>query len=843
MHTPVEHNCVFYCSRFPVYRLPRQVALACRIALLSLFSCLAVHPAEVNAIITDPTGLAVPRALVEIACGHAVISAWTDAHGKVRLDDGPYSPCVIRVKRSGFAPFERELVTGETALRIQLSLWTQRSSITVTARPDYPPDPATNLATISLDESELKKIANDSNVWVNYAKTLAGVADRPTQVYVDGLPANELPPPEMIARIIINPDEFSAEYSDGDYTHVEIITKAPLRQFHFNVSTDSLGVGGDNALASGPGTVSHSGNGALSGAVPYLPLTFAVHASFSETVTPVAVTAVLPGDGFPAFDSARSGTFGNRFLSFSPDVFYYAREGLRLHFSYSESRSAGTNFGVGGLTLMDAGMDSSSTTREGRLTFNAAGKRLAYRGGFTVSELNSDNHARNGSPGLNVLGDFSTGGPAILSGDSTHISWNWKTVVEPGSGQSWSAGFTASGTEDSRDDTPNPGGVFTFTDLAAYGQALDGSATATWSILRGNGVFHVHQVAAAPFFQKQLLNLQHLTVNAGVRADAQFPVGVFVSPRLSVAAEWHRFVIRAGAGMFVHNVPNNVFVQAAQDDGTHLTPILVSGVGLNAASLPITAAETAPLIRTSFSPSLAVPRQLMEKISVSHPLGRLTPAIEYTQTRDWKLLGSQRFADASGWMDVIASNRARIAQRLRTQMGYSWKAARLTLYHEWVHSYDNTDGPFSFPEQQNNLAAEWARSTGAAAQNITMASSFNLRNLFLTLTDSWHGSAPYNIVTGLDPESDGLFNDRGGRSRNSGNGPGFNSLSAYLTRRYPLPKAMARIVHGVTLGLRGDNLLNNRDVLSLGSVAGSPTFAQPLAVAPGRSVRIWFSFD
>jgi hypothetical protein len=40
-----------------------------------------------------------------------------------------------------------------------------------------------------------------------------------------------------------------------------------------------------------------------------------------------------------------------------------------------------------------------------------------------------------------------------------------------------------------------------------------------------------------------------------------------------------------------------------------------------------------------------------------------------------------------------------------------------------------------------------------------------------------------------------------------------------------------------------ENLLNDRNYLALGSVAGSPLFGAPLVALPGRSVRLSVSFD
>lgn len=42
----------------------------------------------------------------------------------------------------------------------------------------------------------------------------------------------------------------------------------------------------------------------------------------------------------------------------------------------------------------------------------------------------------------------------------------------------------------------------------------------------------------------------------------------------------------------------------------------------------------------------------------------------------------------------------------------------------------------------------------------------------------------------------------------------------------------------VVLGIQADNLLGNRNYIGFGSVAGSPTYGQPLGAVPGRSVRV-----
>ena len=124
------------------------------------------------------------------------------------------------------------------------------------------------------------------------------------------------------------------------------------------------------------------------------------------------------------------------------------------------------------------------------------------------------------------------------------------------------------------------------------------------------------------------------------------------------------------------------------------------------------------------------------------------------------------------------------------------------------HSRDDTDRPFSFPAESDDIRAEWARSAGISAP---AATAFVMPQLpwKISATSRSHGTAgAYNITTGLDPSGDGLFTDRGGRPRNSGNGPSFNSVSIYASRRVALPEFPVRPGRRIFIrvGLQGSNV-------------------------------------
>jgi hypothetical protein len=115
----------------------------------------------------------------------------------------------------------------------------------------------------------------------------------------------------------------------------------------------------------------------------------------------------------------------------------------------------------------------------------------------------------------------------------------------------------------------------------------------------------------------------------------------------------------------------------------------------------------------------------------------------------------------------------------------------------------------------------------------------------VTVVARWRSSAPYDVTSGADVSGNGLYNDRAGRPRNSGDGPAYQSISVYGHRRMALPKILSfrgKRSH-VNVSIRADNVLDRPNFASYGSVVGSPLFGRPLAAAPGRSFSVGFTLD
>jgi hypothetical protein len=316
-----------------------------------------------------------------------------------------------------------------------------------------------------------------------------------------------------------------------------------------------------------------------------------------------------------------------------------------------------------------------------------------------------------------------------------------------------------------------------------------------------------------------------------------------LSPRLWAATEWHGLSVQAGGGLFSTFVPSSVFVNAISNDGHHLQQYLATGTSLPHADAGLTSRN---VISTLLASDLRAGRQTMERVSLARRAGPFTPSIEYTLTRDIHRLGADRLETADGWIDVVESNRSATRHRVKASLQYLRNGQSVTAHYEWLHAYDDGDGPFSYPERQGRFASEWARSAGLAPHSVTLASTLSLpRRVIAAVTDTWQSTAPYDITAGVDTDLNGLFNERNGRPRNSGDSPAQHVLSMHASRRFEFPyvRGWFGSRFRMNVGVHLDNLTGAHNYTSIGSVAGSATFGTPLSATPGRSVRVSLNID
>ncbi len=795
----------------------------------------------VSGVVVDPQGLVTVGAQVILSCGAHKEVVQTDSEGRFGFSwPSRLEKCALSVSHPDFAPFKEPVARLPEPWLIQLQLREVNQVINVIEEEEE--SALTGLMTltsVSLSAADLKIIGNNTPNLIQYAKALSGTTLSQDKIYVDGLPGSWLPPAEAIERITINTDPFSAEYAESDRNHIEITTRSPDRQLRFNLSGASLGLGGGSVLESDTTSTSRSTNLGLSGPIPRLPLTFSIHGSLGSARKDQPIRAVtLHNELEPTpIPPARTTTSTD---SLYLGAYYSGSEKTRANFSFYQSRGRSSNANVGGLTLEEAGMSSVLTARGVRAALEVAGAHHIYRSGLVMDRTDSHAWAHQSKLEVVVLGSFVGGGASVLDKRTQHTSWTWKNVLDSNTaGRSWSVGTTLSGSQNSDSELPAVTGMIQFETLEEYAAAQDGASTGTWYLSRGQATASYNSTTAATFLQSDLLRSRTAILRGGVRLDYQNGGGVQFSPRLFGALKVDEFTFRAGAGRFVHNWTNDVFMKVRKGDGQDLQRFVISNASFEDVSSEI--ANDEPTIVSSVAPDLVRPHYLMLRASVDRRFRKLFAGVEYTWTNGLHLLGSHRMSTPTGWLDRVESNRLLRKHQLHTRLSHEWKNQTIVFHYEWIRSHDDTDGPFSFPENQDDIGAEWARTTGVAAHNFSLVAHWKLPSaVSLSLVATSRSPIPLNITSPLDVNRDSLYNDREGRVRNSGVGPAYHWLTLFVHHRLKLPHFMVPSSAEVyaDLGLHADNLLNNKNYLTFGSVMNSPLFEQPLSAFHGRSLRL-----
>jgi hypothetical protein len=807
---------------------------------------LSAQAETVSGTVVDPQQHVVVGATVSLVCGKHTETRKTDGEGEFTFTRQAFrTSCKLRAEYPNFTALELPVGHRRTFI-VQLQIASQKQTVAVAANHLS----RASLDSVSLSEDELRAISSNSDDLIAYAKQVAGIYSGADALYVDGMPADHPPPADRIAAITINADPFSAEYSDAGDAHIDITTKSAERKFRITSAGGSLGTKAPNGLNPSLGSTTNTAMLGITGPVPRLPLAFTANFNYSDNLAELPIEADVPSLQASSIVPASSVTSTGQNFLYALGADYARKENLRVHAELYIESVQHTNMGAGGISLPEAGVSQNVTAQEFRATITQTTKHFVSNSGISVDWANSNVTANSSTLGVNVQGAFIAGGAAINQQSTPWTRWTLKDVVQSHwRNHLWSAGATVTRRGDKENILPNAYGQIYFNNLADYAlSATTGATNGTKIVTQGQGNAAYASYFAAPFIEAELLRRQSLVIRGGVRADAQTAGGVLFSPRLSAVAGAHGFILRAGSGMFVKPWTNDIFLHVMENDGNHLNQYLTTNAAFSGLATGTTTAQSE--IVAKILPNFVPIRDWTSRISVEHPFKNFSPGIEYTWTDGTHLLGSQRLSAPVGssadWIDWLGSNRARQEHQVHLRALYTIRGQSLTAHYEWIHSRDNTDGPFSFPAVQNNIRGEWGPTSGLAAHNLTFVANSRLGPAFsLTVVESWHSPLPLNITSGLDPEGNGLYTDRAGLPRNSGSGTDYNLMDVYIYRRLAMPKFLLRSNQRTYLdcNLQVLNLLNNQDASSFGTVLGSPLLGQPLAAAPGRSYQFSFSLS
>lgn len=398
------------------------------------------------------------------------------------------------------------------------------------------------------------------------------------------------------------------------------------------------------------------------------------------------------------------------------------------------------------------------------------------------------------------------------------------------------------------------------------------------------------------FAQDEWRATPHLTINAGLRYDAQFlpsPIETDANnfaPRLGLAyapggVGDRRTVLRASVGLYFDRLPLRATSNALQRDGVKYQVAVLSFGQASAPAFPdvlasfpaglLTSTTTIdPKIENSYSQqaSLQLERELTPQASVSvgylHLRGRhlilsrnvnvpTLTAAEAALSGDANLgRPDPRFANVSRFESSGESRYDAMTVSLNRRAG---RRATFRLSYTLSKAID-TAGNFFFstPQDNFNLRDERGLADNDQRHRLTLSGSFEmpskandrsafrraLENFGLSYIFTYASPLPFNIQTGTDRNNDTNANDRPfGVGRNTGRGFDFASLDLRLSRRFQLTEhvRVEALAEGFNVFNRANlQLPNNIFGTGLAPRAG---FRLPNAAADPRQLQFGLRLD
>ena len=790
---------------------------------------LAAASVSLRGLVTDPSGAAVPAAVVQLVGPGGERRARTADNGLYSFPSLAPGRYRLRVIAEGFSVAERTDVKLHDAATLDVQLVIEPDAQVIHVDDELArvsTNPAASGGAVVMRGRQIAALADDPDELAEQLQALAGPAPGPGggQFYIDGFLGGNLPPKAAIREVRINANPFSPEYDRPGFGRIEIFTKpgtdAIRGQAFLQYNHQLLNSRNPLLAQSGrpPYEVRLYGFD-LSGPLRKNKASFTLTLDRRRIRENALILATTPG----GIVNEAAATPQSR-TAVTPRVDWALSPKNTLVVRYQDVRVALDSQGVGDFNLRSRAYDERQTERAVQVTETAMISARALnetRFQFLRSRVRNVGDAV--SPGVNVVGAFFEGAPTIGSsitdqGELTNIStytrrthtWKWGGRLR----QSRLADTTLT----------NFAGTFTFFTPARYQQG----APDQFSLNAGTPKTMVNQTDVGVFVNDDWRVRPNVTLSYGVRYEAQTNLGGAGdwAPRIGIAwgldgnaGRAAKTVLRGGIGTFYDRVPNTVTLNARRYDGSTLRSYLIRNPAFYPAIPPrsVLEANGEPQQLRPVYAGIEPPRLYQASIGIDrqiHSAARVS--VSYVESRGAHLLNARNVNAPAGG---IYPERDRSIRLLTESAGFSRlhqlvvtpnvNYRKLVIFGFYSLSYGKDDNE-GMPADPYNLRAEWGPSTyGDVRHKAAIMTALPLPGKFhaapfLALA----GGPPYNITTGGDPNDTGFPTARPGLvagarpgcrqaacfdlkpaagtsiGRNYGRGPGSVNLGMRLSRTW-----------------------------------------------------------
>jgi hypothetical protein len=762
----------------------------------------------------------------------------------------------------------------------------------------------------TLTRDQIDALSDDPSILQQQLEDMAGPG---AVIRIDGFEGGALPPKAMIRSIRIARDQFAAEFHSAGGVSIEIVTQpgiGPLRYFS-NLLVRDGGMSGRSPFVpvKGPEQNVNYGFG-FGGTIVENKSSFFVNAFGISAYDTPNLNAALPG-GTLARALNMKAPRDNLFLNGQLD--YALTLDQTLRFGYNLTRVTNDNLGVGGYDEPDRAYSTYKALNTFRVQhLGPVGRRAFWRSRVQLLASDSTSDSVSDTPTIRVLDAFTSGGAQRAGGDhakTLNVASDFDYVLGRNSVRT---GLILNSTWYRSDATVNYLGTYTFANVQSYllNQPIN------FSRRIGDPDISYDTVQGGLYVQDDIRVRRNLTLTPGVRYELQTHVHAFdnVGPRFGLT--WAptasgQTTLRSSAGIFYDWLPASTYDQVVRVDGFHQQEINIINPTFPALT---TGGFVPPVNRYLLDPSFATPRIARVSAGIDQALLKVTRvSITYSYQRGSRLargenlnapIGGVRPDPAYGNIIDVVSDAASIQHQMQVDATVnpgallplnsnapriSWKRATVFANYTLASLRNNTDGPFSV-SPTGTLSTEWGPATasgdgggedsagsvapgvisfggGASVVDVRhrLNVSFNnqiVRNLLLAVNVKASSAPPYTLLTGIDTNGDGIFNDRpGGVGRGTLRASGqltvnttFGYVFTFGRASTPLPPGIGVFGQGgaaqvrtveqgsakyrLQIFVQAQNLTNERNYLGFSGTLTSPFFGQPTAVSGMRKIDV-----
>jgi hypothetical protein len=883
---------------------PRRIAAAAALLILLASSVRQAdaqtpHDARLTVTVVDQTGGVLPTATVtltgqEPATQKDTLKPVVASDKGVAVFDGLLPGLYTLL--GDFDQFEPSIVkdvrlkSGDNKRTVVLTLKTLTQSVTVT---DNKQTAASDRSSVSFGTTvgteQINALSDDPTELQRQIQNMAGPEG---VIRVDGFEGAPLPPKSQIKAIHIVRDQFAAENHYAGGVFIDIVTQpgsGPLRG-GLSVNEENGALDSRNPLIPTKGPSNNErGNFNISRSLVKNRADFtAALNEWSSYTTPTLYAATTAGTVAQVLNVQQP----TEFMGGNGTFNYALTPDQTLKIFFNSNHQTQSNLGVGGMNMLEHAYSATNTNQNFRLQeVGPLGRRLFINTRVLVGSSGSSNASALNAPTDVVQGAFTTGGAQVTGGTVTRNVLIQSDVDYIHGINTVRFGTQLQGTWYHTNADSNYLGTFSFTSLAAF--AANTPALFTQNI--GDPVINYRYLQGGVYAQDDIRVRKSLTISAGVRYEVQDHSNDHsgIGPRVGVT--WAPFksghtTLRASAGIFYDWIGSSTYEQTLRFDGvlqqqlSIVDPTFPDAGSTGGGEIPPTGLDL-------LGPNLLLARTTRLSTAISQDLGkRVNVSLVYAHNQAaHQLSGFNLNAPVNGvvpnpaYSTVIEalSDASTRSYSLTTNLSvaftpespdlnkalFNWRRGGAYVYYRYAKADSDALGAFT-PSPTGMLATEW----GPANNDIRHISYINvnssaLRNLFVGLNLDLQSGNPYTITTGLQDNSDFLFDLRPiGVGRNTLRMPGQWDLSGSVSYQIGFHKRSTVNIPGqvgisynngqfstttraadpnrfhVSIGVYVVNMTNHPNFVGYSGVLTSPFFMQPTGATNLRTMAFFTNF-